>query len=108
MAGMIEAISRLIPGVVGDPMSVAEDSFAGGLLDSPCYTRPAEVEGRRVPDVLRSGDHQAVRHWRLERAVEATVTRRPDLVKQYWESYPDEVRDLIKRCQSHELAEGDE
>ena len=94
---VIEAVARLVPGVVGDPGSVAEDSFRDGLLDHPCYTRPAEVEGRAVPEVLLSGNHEAIRRWRLERAVEATVTRRPDLVKRNWEKYPDEVRLLIRR-----------
>jgi tRNA (guanine37-N1)-methyltransferase len=93
---VIEAVSRLVPGVVGDPESVAEDSFASGLLDYPCYTRPPEVEGRPIPEVLLSGNHAAIRRWRLERAVEATVTRRPDLVKMYWESYSKEVRDLVR------------
>lgn len=94
---IIETVTRLLPGVVGDPESVATDSFSDGLLDHPAYTRPAEVEGREVPQVLRSGDHEAVRRWRLERAVRATVTRRPDLIKRYWQRYPDEVRDLVRR-----------
>jgi tRNA (guanine-N1)-methyltransferase len=93
---LIEATSRLLPGVVGDPQSVAEDSFAAGLLDYPAYTRPAEVEGHAVPDILRSGNHWAVRRWRLERAVALTVTRRPDLIKKHWTSYPPEVRDLVR------------
>ena len=97
---LIEAVTRLIPGVVGDPESVAEDSFANGLLDHPCYTRPLEFEGREVPEVLRSGNHEAVRRWRLERAVEATVTRRPDLVNLNWERYPAEVRHLVERLTS--------
>jgi tRNA (guanine37-N1)-methyltransferase len=94
---LIEVVSRLVPGVVGDPESVTTDSFVDGLLGSPCYTRPADVEGHRVPDVLVSGNHQAVRRWRLERSVATTVTRRPDLVKENWERYPDEVRRMIKR-----------
>jgi tRNA (guanine37-N1)-methyltransferase len=93
---VVEAVARLIPGVVGDPESVAQDSFADGLLDHPCYTRPPNVEGHPVPEVLRSGNHEAVRRWRLERAVEATVTRRPDLVKDNWERYSDEIRELIR------------
>jgi tRNA (guanine37-N1)-methyltransferase len=101
---LIEAVTRLIPGVVGDPQSVAEDSFAGGLLDYPAYTRPFEVEGRQVPDVLVSGDHGAVRHWRLERAVALTVTRRPDLIRKHWEGYSEEVRELIRRL-APELAD---
>ncbi|MFV2071535.1 MAG: tRNA (guanosine(37)-N1)-methyltransferase TrmD [Thermoanaerobaculales bacterium] len=93
---VVEVVARLVPGVVGDPNSVAEDSFAGGLLDFPCYTRPADVEGRKVPEVLRSGHHEAIRRWRLERAVQATVTRRPDMVKKNWSRYPEEVRRLIR------------
>jgi len=94
---VVEVVARLIPGVVGDQDSVAKDSFSEGLLDHPCYTRPAEVEGREVPEVLRSGNHEAIRQWRLERAVQATVTRRPDMVKRNWSRYPDEVRRLIRR-----------
>lgn len=94
---MIEAVTRLLPGVVGDPESVAADSFFEGLLDHPAYTRPPAVEGREVPEVLRSGNHGAVRRWRLERAVSATVTRRPDLINRHWDRYPHEVRDLIRR-----------
>jgi tRNA (guanine37-N1)-methyltransferase len=94
---VMEAVARLLPGVVGDPGSVAEDSFSSGLLDHPSYTRPVEVEGRAVPDVLRSGHHDRIARWRLERAVEATVTRRPDLVKDNWRRYPTEVRQLIRR-----------
>lgn len=94
---LIEAVARLVPGVVGDPASVAEDSFSGGLLDHPCYTRPPDVEGRVVPDVLTSGNHEAIRRWRLEQAVEATVTRRPDVIKENWEHYSDEVREMVQR-----------
>jgi tRNA (guanine37-N1)-methyltransferase len=94
---VVEAVARLIPGVVGDPESVAEDSFGRGLLDYPCYTRPPEVEGKCVPEVLRSGNHEVIRRWRLERAVEATVTKRPDIVKRSWKRYPEEVRSLIRR-----------
>ena len=94
---VIEAVARLVPGVVGDADSVARDSFVSGLLDHPCYTRPTEVEGREVPGVLRSGNHSKIERWRLERAVELTVTRRPDLIKKHWGSYPQEVRGLIRR-----------
>lgn len=94
---VMEAVTRLIPGVVGDPESVAEDSFVAGLLDHPSYTRPLDVEGREVPDVLRSGNHARIARWRLERAVEATVTRRPDLITMNWDRYPAEVRRLIRR-----------
>jgi tRNA (guanine37-N1)-methyltransferase len=94
---LIEAVARLVPGVVGDPESVTSDSFGDGLLDHPCYTRPPEVEGESVPEVLLSGNHEAVRRWRLERSVEATVTRRPDLVKKNWERLSEEIRDLVRR-----------
>jgi tRNA (guanine37-N1)-methyltransferase len=97
---VIESVTRLIPGVVGDPESVAEDSFSNGLLDYPCYTRPLEFEGREVPEVLRSGNHEAVRRWRLERSVEATVTRRPDLVNLNWKKYPEEVRLMVEHFTS--------
>ena len=94
---VIEAVVRLVPGVVGDPGSVAGDSFGAGLLDHPSYTRPPEVEGRTVPDVLRSGNHGKIARWRLERAVESTVTKRPDLIIENWDRYPVEVRRLIRR-----------
>lgn len=94
---VMEAVSRLVPGVVGDPESVTEDSFFSGLLDFPAYTRPPEVEGLEVPGVLRSGNHSKINRWRLERAVELTVTRRPDLIKEHWNGYPPEVRSLIRR-----------
>ncbi len=94
---LIEAVARLVPGVVGDPDSVIEDSFSGGLLDHPCYTRPPSVEGLSVPEVLTSGNHEAIRRWRLESAVKATVTRRPDLIKMNWENYSSEIRELVRR-----------
>jgi tRNA (guanine37-N1)-methyltransferase len=94
---LIEAVARLVPGVVGDPESVTADSFGDGLLDHPCYTRPQEFEGETVPEVLLSGNHELIRRWRLERSVETTVTRRPDLVKRNWERYSKEVRELIRR-----------
>jgi len=98
---VMEAVARLVPGVVGDPDSIAEDSFAAGLLDHPSYTRPLEVEGIEVPDVLRSGNHEKIFRWRLERAVELTVTRRPDLIRKNWDRYPTDVRRLIRRYAPH-------
>lgn len=77
---LIEALSREIPGVVQQAESVARDSFRTGLLDHPHYTRPPEVEGRRVPDVLLSGDHAAIERWRLRAALAATLAKRPDLL----------------------------
>ena len=69
-----------MPGVVGDSGSVEEDSFSRGLLDYPHYTRPAEFDGRRVPDVLLSGHHAEVRRWRRREALARTLERRPELV----------------------------
>jgi tRNA (guanine37-N1)-methyltransferase len=77
---VVDAVSRLVPGVVGDEQSVAEDSFSRGLLDYPHYTRPAEIAGRRVPDVLLSGHHGDVRRWRRKAALARTLDRRPDLI----------------------------
>ena len=77
---VIEAVSRLVPGVVGNPQSLRSESHAAGLLEYPQYTRPAEFRGWRVPDVLVSGDHGAVERWRRQRAEELTRERRPDLL----------------------------
>lgn len=77
---VVDAVGRLVPGVVGDEQSVEEDSFSAGLLDYPHYTRPAEVSGRRVPDVLMSGHHEAVRRWRRKAALRRTLEQRPDLL----------------------------
>jgi len=77
---VLDAVGRLVPGVVGDEQSVAEESFAGGVLDFPHYTRPAEVAGQRVPDVLLSGHHADVRRWRRKAALARTLKRRPELL----------------------------
>jgi tRNA (guanine37-N1)-methyltransferase len=77
---LVDAVVRLVPGAISDPQSAEEDSFSGGLLDHPHYTRPAEFRGLRVPEVLLSGDHAAVSAWRREKAAEDTRLRRPDLV----------------------------
>ena len=77
---VVDAISRTIPGVVGDEQSVEEDSFSRGLLDYPHYTRPADFEGQRVPDVLLSGNHADVRRWRRKAALLRTLDRRPELL----------------------------
>jgi tRNA (guanine37-N1)-methyltransferase len=77
---VIDAVARLVPGVVGDEQSVEADSFTRGLLDYPHYTRPAEYEGRHVPDVLLSGHHAEIRRWRREAALQRTSERRPDLL----------------------------
>jgi tRNA (guanine37-N1)-methyltransferase len=77
---LIEALSRLVPGVVKLASSVEQDSFRSGLLDHPHYTRPPELEGLLVPEVLLSGDHAAIRAWRAEQALLATARKRPDLL----------------------------
>jgi len=79
---VVDVVGRLVPGVVGDEQSVAEDSFSRGLLDHPHYTRPADIAGRRVPDVLLSGHHAEVRRWRLKAALARTLDRRPDLIEE--------------------------
>jgi tRNA (guanine37-N1)-methyltransferase len=91
---ILDAAARHLPGVVGDPGSVAADSFTSRLLDHPVYTRPREFEGLAVPEVLPSGDHEAVRIWRLRRAVRLTLRRRPDLLASGWAELPEEVRRL--------------
>jgi tRNA (guanine37-N1)-methyltransferase len=77
---VIEAVVRLVPGVVGNPESLRAESHAAGLLEYPQYTRPAEFRGWKVPDVLVSGNHGAVKRWRSQRAEELTRERRPDLL----------------------------
>ncbi len=78
---VIDAVARLLPGAISDPKSAEEDSFSRGVLDYPHYTRPAEFRGSRVPEVLLSGDHAAVREWRESRALEDTRSRRPELIR---------------------------
>ena len=78
---VVEAVSRQLPGVVGRPESVENESFRSGLLDHPHYTRPPTVEGLEVPEVLRSGDHARIDAWRREQALEATRRKRPDLLE---------------------------
>ena len=78
---LVDAVSRLVPGVVGDEQSVAGDSFTAGLLDYPHYTRPAEYRGHKVPDVLTSGHHGEIRTWRRREALRRTAERRPELLE---------------------------
>ena len=77
---VIDAVVRLLPGVLGDDESAAQDSFMEGLLDCPHYTRPEEIDGHSVPDVLLSGDHAEIARWRLKQALGRTYLRRPDLI----------------------------
>lgn len=91
---MLEATARFLPGVVGDPESVAADSFATGLLDHPVYTRPREFDGLGVPEVLLSGDHAGIAAWRQREALRSTLRRRPDLVVEHWAQLAAESRAL--------------
>ena len=77
---VLDAVIRLLPGALGDECSAVEDSFADGLLDCPHYTRPEEWKGRKVPDVLLSGNHAAIARWRRKQALGRTWDRRPDLI----------------------------
>ena len=79
---LVEAMTRLLPGALGHEESASRDSFADGLLDCPHYTRPEVVAGLRVPPVLLSGDHDAIRRWRLKQALGRTWQRRPDLLRE--------------------------
>lgn len=78
---LIESMSRLLPGVLGNELSAKQDSFSSGLLDCPHFTRPEVFEGRAVPEVLLSGDHERIRRWRDEQAMAKTRIRRPDLIE---------------------------
>jgi len=77
---MVEAVMRLLPGVLGNAQSAQQDSFSDGLLEGPCYTRPESWRGLDVPAVLRSGDHARVAAWRAEQSLQRTAERRPDLL----------------------------
>lgn len=91
---ILDAVTRLLPGAVGDEQSVEADSFSRGLLDFPHYTRPAEFEGLKVPDVLISGHHAEIRRWRKREALRRTLERRPDLLAAA--DLDDEERELLR------------
>lgn len=80
---LIDAITRLIPGALGDPDGAQDDSFASGLLEYPHYTRPPEFRGWGVPEVLQSGNHAAIARWRREQALKRTLEKRPDLLENF-------------------------
>jgi tRNA (guanine37-N1)-methyltransferase len=77
----VDAVVRLLPGVLGHEQSAADDSFSAGLLEAPQYTRPAEFHGWKVPDVLLSGNHAEIAAWRKEEALRRTRENRPDLLR---------------------------
>ena len=91
---IIDAVARLVPGVVGDEESVSADSFARGLLDFPHYTRPSAFRDLKVPEVLLSGHHGEIRRWRKRQAVERTLNRRPELLAQA--ALDDEEREILR------------
>jgi tRNA (guanine37-N1)-methyltransferase len=91
---IVEAVARLLPGVLGNPVSAAQDSFSDGLLEGPSYTRPEVWRGHAVPAVLRSGNHAAVARWRRDRALERTAARRPELLA----ALPDGALDAADRA----------
>ncbi|MCY7341708.1 MAG: tRNA (guanosine(37)-N1)-methyltransferase TrmD [Pseudonocardia sp.] len=91
---MVEAVVRLLPGVLGNPASAQQDSFSDGLLEGPAYTRPETWRGLAVPEVLRSGNHGAIARWRRDRALERTAARRPDLLA----ALPHDVLDKADRA----------
>ena len=78
---LMDAVLRLLPGVLGDMQSAEQDSFANGLLDCPHYTRPIEFQGMAAPEVLRSGNHALIAQWRLKQSLQRTLARRPDLLE---------------------------
>lgn len=92
-AVIMDAVARLIPGVLGDEDSAAQDSHVSGLLDHPHYTRPEDVDGQTVPDVLLQGDHAAIARWRLQQALGRTWEKRPDLLA--LKDLNDEERQLL-------------
>jgi tRNA (guanine37-N1)-methyltransferase len=92
-AVVIDAVTRLVPGVLGDEQSAAQDSFTDGLLDYQHYTRPEEIEGLKVPPVLLSGDHGAIQRWRRQQALGRTRVRRPDLLERM--ELDDEAKELL-------------
>jgi tRNA (guanine37-N1)-methyltransferase len=100
---MIDAAVRLIPGALGDPESAREDSFSndGGILDYPQFTRPAELEGLRVPEVLLSGHHDAIRRWRRREALYQTWKKRPDILERI-ELKPED-RELLEEAKTQAL-----
>lgn len=87
-----DAVTRLLPGVLGDEQSASDESFTTGLLEYPHYTRPAQYRGMEVPEVLRSGDHARIERWRQTQAAERTARRRPDLLAAAWDGMTEEMR----------------
>jgi tRNA (guanine37-N1)-methyltransferase len=100
---IVDAVVRLLPGAVGDEASVDVDSFSRGLLDFPHFTRPAEFNGLRVPDVLLSGNHADIRRWRKREALARTLALRPDLLPSA--ELDDEEREILRALMDERGAE---
>jgi tRNA (guanine37-N1)-methyltransferase len=98
---MVDSIARLVPGVITGE-SLEEESFSGGLLEYPHYTRPEDFRGMKVPEILLSGHHEKIRQWRLKKSVEKTMRHRPELLDS--ESLPEEAQEIVRRIRR----EGDE
>ncbi len=94
---VVDAVSRFLPGVVGREESVRHDSFAEGRLDFPQYTRPRDFRGMKVPQVLFSGDHARVGRWRMKKALEKTLARRPDLLDRILSPEEQEILEEIRK-----------
>lgn len=99
---VLDATVRLLPGVVGEERSIHEDSFQTGLLDHPHYTRPAEAEGHKVPEVLLSGNHETIRRWRRKESLRRTRARRPDLLETA--TLTDEDVELLSEIEAEEAS----
>ena len=102
---LIDVVTRLLPGVVGDERSIVEDSFYNGFLDYPHYTKPRVFRGMEVPKVLVSGDHGKIRRWRRREALRKTLQRRPELLRKARLS--DEDKELIREIQARNIREKD-
>ena len=98
---LVDSIARLVPGVITGE-SLEEESFSGGLLEYPHYTRPEEFRGMKVPEILLSGHHEKIRQWRLRKSVEKTMRHRPELLDS--QSLPEEAQEIVRRVRR----EGDE
>lgn len=103
---MIEAIARLIPGAMGNPESLAEESHTGGLLEYPVYTKPAQWRERNVPDILLSGNHGAIARWRRDQQIQRTFERRPDMLAEVDQNAWDKKdRKLLNKLRAQRNAE---
>jgi tRNA (guanine37-N1)-methyltransferase len=98
---LVDSTARLVPGVITGE-SLEEESFSGGLLEYPHYTRPEEFRGMKVPEVLLSGHHEKIRRWRLRKSVEKTMRHRPELLE--FEGLPEEAQEIVRRIRE----EGDD